>query len=357
MGHRVTLATIAEQLGISRTTVSNAYNRPDQLSAELRDRILTTAKELGYAGPDPMATVLRRGRAGAIGLVEKSLREALTDQASLMMLAGVAEACDEASVALVLVPQRHSTSMHGAVGGADTGEPTPALAHDVVRTAVVDGIVAHCDALDDDRRSLVIERGLPLVILDGRLDDDDASVGVDDEGGAASAARHLTSLGHRRFAIVAFSPRPDGFGAAVTDRRMDGYRTALREAGIDPDDVPVVHGGHYDHDAARRAAAPLWTMEPRPTAVLAMSDVFAAGVVASAVDAGLRVPDDVSVTGFDDAPIASFTVPALTTVRQPHAEKGAAAVRLLLEGAPAGSRVTLPVELVVRGSTSSPPPD
>ncbi len=347
MGRRVTLATIAEQLGVSRTTVSNAYNRPDQLSGDLRDRILATAKELGYAGPDPMATVLRRGRAGAIGLVEKSLREALTDQASLMMLAGVAEACDEANVALVLVPQRRDAS-------ARDDDATPAI-DDVVRTALVDGIVAHCDALDDDRRELVLERGLPLVILDGRLEDDDASVGVDDEGGARAVAAHLTSLGHRNFAVLAFSPRSDGFGAAVTDRRMAGYRGALADAGLDPDAAPVVYGGHYSLDEARAAADALWSLEPRPTAVLAMSDVFAAGVIASATEAGLRVPDDVSVAGFDDAPIASFNAPAITTVRQPHAEKGATAVRLLLDGAPAGERITLPVELVLRASTAPPP--
>ena len=151
MSERVTLATIAEQLGVSISTVSNAYNRPDQLSSAIRDRILETAKQLGYAGPDPRASSLRRGRVGAIGLIGETLPTALTDPASLLMLGGVAEACDEAGVALVLIP----FSRHGDE------------AHDVIRSAVVDGFVAHCDALDTQRLTIVEERRLPIVVLDG----------------------------------------------------------------------------------------------------------------------------------------------------------------------------------------------
>ena len=143
MSSRVTLTDIAEELGLSISTVSNAYNRPDQLSAATRQQVLATAKRLGYAGPDPRASSLRSGRAGAIGLIELSLPTALTDPASLLMLSGVAQACDEAGVALVLIPSSEERE-------------SP---KDIVRTAVVDGFVAHCDALDDERRA--DRRGAP----------------------------------------------------------------------------------------------------------------------------------------------------------------------------------------------------
>jgi DNA-binding LacI/PurR family transcriptional regulator len=343
VGDRVTLSTIAERVGVSRATVSNAYNRPDQLSAELRERILAAADELGYAGPDPRASSLRSGRAGAIGVIEKSLTGALSDPASLLLLGGIGRACDEAGVALVLVPEHRPGTDH------DTRR-------DIVRSAVVDGFIAHCDALDEQRRAIVSDRHLPIVMLDGRVVGDEASVGIDEEHGARSAAEHLLGLGHTRFAIVRFSPSDTSGANLVTARRLDAYLAAIGDAGLDPAAVTVVDGGFYDRAEVARAIAPVLARPDRPTAVLAMSDEFAAGVVDAAAAAGLRVPDDLSVTGFDDSPTALATTPPLTTVHQNHAAKGAAAVRLLLHGAPAGAQITMPVELVVRGSTG-PAPD
>ena len=190
----MTLATLAQRLGVSISTVSNAYNHPDQLSAATREKVFAAARELGYAGPDPRASSLRSGRVGAIGLIEKSLPVALTDPASLLMLGGVAEACDEAGVALVLIPRGRSRL--GPV--------------DIVRTAVVDGFVAHCDALDDERRLIVQERRLPIVVLDGRPEPGEPSVGIDEEGGTYAAAQHLLELGHRRLAVIAFAPHVFG---------------------------------------------------------------------------------------------------------------------------------------------------
>lgn len=340
MSQPVTLATIAKELGVSRTTVSNAYNRPDQISAETREKVFETAKRLGYAGPDPRAANLRRGVVGAIGLIEKSLNDALTDPASLLMLSGVAEACDEAGVALVLIPRR----------------PDDETAHDIVRSAVVDGFVAHCDALDDERRTIVEERRLPMVVLDGAPGPDEPVVGIDEERGAHDVAAHVLELGHRRLAIIAFPPHTSGTVNTVTLRRLDGYRAALREHGIDPATVPVVDGVAYDRDAMASIARELLDRPDRPTAVLAMSDEMAAGVIAAARRLGLRVPDDVSVTGFDDTATAATSDPPLTTVHQPHAEKGAAAVRMLLANGRGPREVSFPVELVVRASTAPPPP-
>jgi DNA-binding LacI/PurR family transcriptional regulator len=340
MAEPVTLLTIAKALGLSRTTVSNAYNRPDQISPETRRKVLEAAKRLGYAGPDPRAVTLRRGVVGAIGLIEKSLNASLTDPASLLMLSGVAEACDEAGVALVIIPRR----------------PVGDSAHDIVRTAVVDGFVAHCDALDDERRTIVDERRLPIVMLDGAAAPGEAVVGIDEEAGAHDVADHVLELGHRRLAIVAFQPLTEGTVNTVTLRRLEGYRAALREHHIDPATVPVVDGFAYDRAAMAAVARELLSHPQRPTAVMAMSDEMAVGVIDAARELGLRVPEDLSVTGFDDTVTASTADPPLTTVHQPHADKGAAAVRLLLGGHDQPQReITFPVRLVVRSSTAPPP--
>lgn len=335
----MTLNTIARELGISRTAVSNAYNRPDQISAATRARVLEAARRLGYAGPDPRAATLRRGVVGAIGLIEKSLTASLTDPASLLMLSGVAAACDEAGVALVLIPRR-------------TDDDT---AHDVVRSAVVDGFVAHCDALDDERRTIVEERRLPIVVLDGRPAPGEPVVGIDEEGGARAVAQHVLSLGHRRLAIVAFQPLTEGTRNTVAERRLDGYRSAIAAAGLHADAVPVVDGWAYDRAIMTEIATELLARPDRPTAVLAMSDEMAVGVMAAASALGLRVPEDLSVTGFDDTATAEEADPPLTTVHQPHAEKGAAAVRMLLGNVARSPEVTFPTQLVVRASTGPPP--
>jgi DNA-binding LacI/PurR family transcriptional regulator len=339
MTDRVTLLTIAEALGISRTTVSNAYNRPDQLSPARREEILAKARELGYAGPDPRGRGLRQGRVGAVGLIEKSLPAALSDPASLLMLGGVAEACDEAGVALVLIPRRTDGD----------------LVHDIVRSAVVDGFVAHCDALDDERRTIVEERRLPIVVLDGRRTPGDPTVDIDEEGGAHAVADHVLSLGHRRLAVVRFQPLTIGMVNSVAERRLAGYRAAAASHGVDPSSVTVVDGWAYDRDEMIAVATALLSRPDRPTAVLAMSDEMAVAVIAAARSLGLSVPSDLSVTGFDDTSTAASSDPPLTTVHQPHADKGAAAVRMLLADGAGPQQVTFPVSLVVRASTAPPP--
>ena len=332
---RVTLATLAERLGVSVSTVSNAYNHPDQLSAATREKVLAAAREMGYAGPDPRASALRSGRVGAVGLIEKSLPVALTDPASLLMLGGVAEACDEAGVALVLIPRGHEDSGHA----------------DVVRTAVVDGFVAHCDALDDERRLIVQERRLPIVVLDGRPEPGEPSVGIDEEGGTYAAAQHLLELGHRRLAVIAFAPHVFGQYNSGTARRLDGYRRAVADAGLDPQALTVVEGMFGDRAQTAAVVRHLLTAPDRPTGLLAMSDEMAVAAIDAVRELGLRVPEDVSVVGFDDTVTARTSLPPLTTIRQPHAAKGAAAVRMLLGGSTGPREITFPVELVVRGST------
>jgi DNA-binding LacI/PurR family transcriptional regulator len=301
----VTLKTIAETVGVSRTTVSNAYNRPDQLAPELRDRILGTARRLGYAGPDPAARRLRSGRRDTVGLLfTDGPASAFSDPAAVLLLQGIARATEGAGLAILVVP----------AGGSG------------VQDAVVDAFCLCSMSADHPHVTAAQERGVPLVAVDRPRLPGHAYVGVDDRLGAQMAAEHLLALGHRRFVVLAD-------GAA---ERVQGYRDALEAAGAD------------------------WTAMPRlvldgqdgATAVIAATDRLALEAVETARAAGLRVPEDLSVVGFDDIPGAAWS--GLTTVRQPLLEKGEAAGRLLAEGA-AGREVILPVELVVRGSTAQAP--
>ncbi len=332
---RITLATIAERLGVSRSTVSNAYNRPDQLSDELRQRVLDTAAELGYAGPDPAASALRRGKVGAIGLVQKSMSAAFTDPASQLLMAGVAAACDRAALALVVVPR----------AAPDDGP-------DVLRSALVDGLIVYCDTLNDERSKVVVDRQLPVVTLDGQAIDGAPWVGIDDEGAAHEAAQHLVDLGHRRLLIVEFAPI-EGVGSSVTEARRRGYLTAINDAGIADDAVLRVAASTFDHDSATASIREaLASATPPPTAVLAMSDQLAFAAIDAAHDLGRSVPDDLAVVGFDDVPAAESA--GLTTVRQPHADKGRTAVTALLDddAQTSAKGLVLPTELVVRTTTA-----
>lgn len=331
---RPTLQTIASALGVSRSTVSNAYNRPDQLSPELREQILSTAASLGYAGPDPTARSLRQGTAGAIGLLQDVLW-AVTDPANLLMLAGVAEVCEERGLALVLL---------GARADGDEDRPSP------LRQARLDGIIAHCEALSEADRLHLEHSGVAKVSVDNDLGVDVPSVSIDEEHGAREAAHHLAALGHRRIAILSIT---DGdHSDQVARRRLAGYLEALTRAGIDESTIITVPAG-WSRATGHDALAPLLAGPARPTAVLAMSDELALGAFDAAHEAGLEIPHDLSVVGFDDAPTAAVARPPLTTVHQDHREKGRTAARLLLGELGAFQSVVLPTRLVIRGSTAA----
>ena len=350
----VTLEVIARELGVSRATVSNAYNRPDQLSPKLRKRILRAATRLGYGGPDPMARSLRRGRADAVGLiVDESLTYSVEDPAALRFLRGVAQECQARGLALVLVPPR-----------AADGEAPGAL-----DTAIADGFILHCDNTTNATQERIKRRGLPLVYVDGP-DDVHDDVGIDDEGGARSCAEHLIGLGHRRLAVVSLPRDPDDDRRGLVTRkeqnrvaynvvrsRLRGYRSAVEAAGLSWRDVPVMSGGRTPSSAAAGAEAMrlLLQRSKRPTGVLAMSDELARGVLAAAAEAGIDVPGQLSVVGFDDVTGTGPTTPSLTTIRQPHELKGRTAVQLLLEPSPTRRNLRLPIELIVRDSTGPPP--
>src|SRR3954468_17570984 len=237
----ITLADVAAHLGVSRTTVSNAYNRPDQLSPKLRDRVLAAATDLGYTGPDPMARGLRRGRTGSLGLVfDQPLTYAFTDPAAALFLTGMAAGLEEHGAALSIIPRMPEGPQQSA---------------ELVRSALVDGYMLFCTAADDPRYTAVRNRGLPYVLIEHDDEPADrrtaAHVQIDDIAGAEAAARHLTDLGHRRVAIVTaygagLRTGPEAQEMArwrVLGGRLRGRRAGLEAGGVDWSRGPAASAG------------------------------------------------------------------------------------------------------------------
>ena len=356
-GRRVTLQSIAELVGVSRTTVSNAYSRPDQLNPKLRERILRVAEEVGYCGPDPAARTLRSGRAGAVGvLLAERLSYAFTDPAAMRFLEGVAQVGDQAGIGLLLLPASTPDTGAGPQAGA-------------VRAAVADGFLVFSMAEGAAGVRAVAARQQPTVVVDEPRLPGASFVGIDDRAAARSVAEHLLGLGHRRFGVVSFRLAADGYNGpagperqaaatfSISRARLTGYADALRAAGLRWEDVEVQERTPNSVGAGLDGARALLARRPRPTAILATSDVLAIGALRAARELELPVPEALSVAGFDDAPDAALVTPALTTVRQPLLDKGIVAARLLLDPGPgAGAEeVLLPTELAVRASTGPPP--
>lgn len=319
---RGTLASIAAELGVSRTTVSNAYNKPDQLSPALRDKILRTAKRLGYPGPDPTARSLRTRRAGAIGvLLTEELTYAFEDQASLEFMSGVSVACSDMSASMLLVP-----------AGVDSSTPHSRAAT-LINQASVDGFIVYSVAEDDPYLDAVIKRSLPTVICDQPADDKKVNfVGIDDRSAIQPVVQQLVDAGHTRVGILCIrldrtpndgpvsAERLRGAHMHVQRSRIEGALAVLGEAGIAAEDVPIIERHINNSSTARSAAEELLDTHPELTAVICTVDSMALAV-ADAVEArGLSVPEHLSITGFDGIPQAIAR--GITTVQQPSKNKG-----------------------------------
>ena len=345
---KVTLQSIADRVGVSRMTVSNAFSRPDQLSSDLREKILEAADKLGYVGPDPAARALARGRTGSIGvLLTDQLSDAFQDRVATEFLSTIADALTRQGLALTLLTS-------GDAVGAPTG-------HIPARDVAMDGaIIYFCDPASPDIAWLE-RRGLPMVSVDRDPNPDAPSVNVDDRAGARAAAQHLVDLGHTRVALLTLRTNFEVDGVATWNfparERMAGWREALEAVGIEPE----VHTAWFRPSLAVETAAREMLDRPDPpTAVLCFSDAFAVGTMNVANALGLRVPQDLSIVGFDDSPLATASNPQLTTVHQELGSKGHEAVRALMaimgpDRPDPVERILLPTSLVVRDSTAPPP--
>jgi DNA-binding LacI/PurR family transcriptional regulator len=352
------MTRVAEELGVSSMTISNAYNRPERVSESLREQIFETAERLGYAGPDPVARSLRRQKTNLAGvLYSNPLSYAFDDAAQVLFLKGVAAATEEAGMGLVLVP--------GSVGSSPNARAS------AVMDAAADGFVVYSIADDDPLVEAALRRRMPTVIADQPLLEGVPFVGIDNESAAREVARHLVDLGHERFGVVSFSiaaaDRAPGIADShrqrsatlrVTRARLAGYEGVLEAAGLPWKEVPVYECFGSSKALGREAADVLLSQGPPPTAILALSDQLALGVIETAKERGLSVPEDLSVAGFDDVPEAATSRPPLTTVHQDHTKKGELAGRLLvaqLREEETEDTDLLPARLVVRDSTGRPP--
>lgn len=351
---RVTLQTIADRVGVSRMTVSNAFSRPDQLSAEMRRTILAAADDLGYVGPDPSARALARGTTGAVGvLLTESIGTAFLDPIAAAFFGAAAEGLAPTGMAVVLLP---STSSDDAIPARDIP---------------MDGALVYGCAGDYPAVGWLVKRKLPLVFIDSAPVADASSVLLDERHGARLGARHLLDLGHRRIGILtmnagvraelAANPAAAGSGYVARERQI-GWVDELADAGVTPVVMEVRDNSEpYVSEGARLLLAG----DDRPTAVLCFSDLMAAAIMNAAEDLGLRMPEDLSVVGFDDSPMAQRVRPSLTTVHQDFVAKGKAAAAALTSSisrsraglAPAPETHRILVDLVVRDSTAPPPAD
>jgi DNA-binding LacI/PurR family transcriptional regulator len=346
-----TLATLAATLGVSPATVSNAFNRPDQLSAELRDRVLRAARELGYAGPDPTARALSRGKLGAIGLVfTEQLAYAFADPAAVLFLEGLARACEDAATGLLLIPV--------PTGANDAG-------HSVQRAAV-DALALYSLPDGDASVEAALARQIPTVIIDQPQAAGTAFIGINDRAAGRTALAHLLELGHRDITVVAYRLTPERRSGPIsrtrqltasyrtTRARLRGYGDALQHFGLGWNTLSFYESESNDPAGGAASAISILSSQPRPTAIITDSDQLALGVLQAADTLGLKVPEDLSVLGSDDIPAASMATPGLTTIRAPLVEKGEEAGRILLGTSPGRLTRILPFELITRSSTTAP---
>jgi DNA-binding LacI/PurR family transcriptional regulator len=342
---RPRIADVAREAGVSKTAVSFAFNSPDRLAPETASRIRAVADDLGYR-PNPVARMLTQRKTLTIGvLTPQALSVIFSNPFFGAFSEGVAAAAEEFGYGLHFI-----SPLHGSLASA-------------MNRATVDGVVAI--GLSDDHPDVehIRRAGLPIVLVDSTALPEHGSIEIDDAGGARAAAEHLIALGHRNVLVVAVEPPAPSIGLdpdGVMGRRLRAYRDAFGAVGVAlPDERLIIGPATIDGGLAAMRRA--WEDGLRPTAILAMSDVMAIGAMRAIRELGLRVPDDISVVGFDDIDLAPHVDPPLTTVHQPIRRKGEEAVRLLLTvvqrrdlAKPEHRR--LETRLIVRGSTGPVPP-
>jgi len=340
---RITIREIAEKAGVSVTSVSFAFNNPSRLPEATVQRILEVAEELGYI-PDPVARSMSTGHTGTLGvLVPQPFTEIIRNPFLYEFLEGVAEVCTAAGYSLMIVPPLEG-SVRRAIG-----------------VAAVDGFLTLGLELFKSTMVVLSQREVPFVMVDGDPIEGVPAVNVDDVSGARAVMAYVLKAGHRDITILGIRSGKDGRYQEYTGtlrRRMEGYLSALASFNLELDQRRIqliecsstISGGQ---DGFRQ----LWKKKNPPTAVVAMSDVIAIGVIYAAMQKRIKVPEDLSVVGFDDISISKLINPALTTVSQPIQQKGKLAAELLvkcIEGECGLSHSTLNTKLIVRASVSPP---
>jgi alanine racemase len=343
---RPRIADVAAQAGVSKTAVSFAFNSPERLSPETAARIREVADELGYR-PRSFPHTAAGAITMTVGLLTpQNLSVVFGNPFYAALCGGVAAQTDAAGYGLLFVSPLHG-SLIRALG-----------------RATVDGFIAVGLSEDHPEVEQIRRAGLPMVLVDGAALPEHASVESNDEVGARSAARHLLALGHRDFVVIGVEPPSmpglfeysAGPTESVAWRRLTGYRQGLELGGVKLRDERIV-AGPATFEGGVATFRRIWEDGLRPSAILAMSDVMAIGVMWAAREAGLNIPEDLSIVGFDDLDVAPHSNPPLTTVHQPIRQKGEESARLLLRmiANPDSERPEhkiLETRLIIRGSTA-----
>ena len=308
---RPTYKDIAERVGVSKSTVSLAFRDSKQLSESTVERVMEAARELGYS-QDPAARMLRTRRTDSFGvLLPQQIDRALENPYYAMFLQGVGTVCQREGRTMLLVPPLRGSMLKA------------------IPYAAVDGFIV-C-GLEEALR----QRGIPTVMVDGEDHEGFSSIGVDEEFGTRQLMEHLLRLGHRRFAFVVIdTDRGDDESRwrGAVKKRIDAIADVLRSEGMDLRSPGIsVLQVPSTREGGARAFESIWNGTDRPTAIVAFSDIIALGVLDAAHRAGVDVPGQVSVSGFDDIGEAMTVRPGLTTVHQAITTKGRLAAEFLVE--------------------------
>ncbi len=337
-GRPITMKDVAQAAGVSFKTVSRVLNHEPNVRDELRDRVRTAVTALGYV-PNVAARDLAGGRSFLIGLMFDNPSESYISK----IQTGAITRCRNTGYYLIVEPLEPSDDVH------HTLDP-------ILSRLRVDGLILTPPICDNLAVLDAIERaGVRYVRIAPDRDPDRAPcVAMDDTSAAYDMTRHLIGLGHSRIGFI-----KGHLDHGATPRRLDGFLRAMGEAGlaVAPDHIQA---GAFSFESGMQAAERLLGRSDRPTAVFASNDDMALGVMWAALRAGLSVPTDLSVAGFDDSDPSRMAWPQLTTIHQPIADMSAAAVDILIEAAsrtrapgPVASR-RLDYQLIVRGSTAAP---
>jgi LacI family transcriptional regulator len=336
MKKSITRDDVARTAGVSAATVSYVVNDgPRSVSAETRKKVLRAIEKLGYK-PNAVARNLRRQRTSTIGLILPDTYNPYFAEVARV----VEQTALECNFTVVLCHSNYELERELQYVSLLQAE----------RAAGVIWFPATKNAEPARRLS---EYGVPLVVLDRNVGGEkSSSVVADNFRGGYIATQHLIDLGHRRIGCIS---RP--YDLHHSQERVRGYREALEDSGIFIGNNYIVKGG-FRLEEGRKATYKLLTMDFAPTAIFAYNDIMAIGALRAAKEMNLRVPEDLSVVGFDDIPQSAFTCPALTTVRQPKDEMGKRGAEILFElinGEISSSKIDPPldVELVIRESTAS----
>lgn len=338
---KATIKSLAKTLGISHTTVSNAWNKPEKLSAALREKIFACAQQVGFQGPDTLARAMRTGKLNTLGIIfNDGMRYLFTDHHDIHLMRGIAAECEKQNTNLMLIPLNKSQPCNS--------KPM---------TTLVDGYILNATYNSEEIIQQTLAKKLPLVTLDFSLPTF-SSVSINNACAMWEISEYLIDNGHQHFGIIAFPSQKYVQGKRDLRQAVSGDNTlmltrvnACRDAFI-ASRIPLANCWLYEtqHDEIHgaEAAAALLTAHPQITALICLSDRFAAGAIDYCLRQGIAVPQQVAITGFDNADVDTHGI-GLTTIAQDAVKKGEIAVQLLLQNGPV-THYELEYQLIRRAS-------